>query len=220
MPLYFESNRGYMKWPYNPESIETSGSRLIVEHEYPHREGAETEDMGRKSLRVDVKGTFLESPDVPSPSPIILINQLFRLWSVGAIGKLTGHMLGEVLEGKLLRLADFKTGKNPGEGGDIPYTVTFIEHYQPKHSKEEAGAGAAGKSSTAGGTAAKSAAGAKPQTRDIVYIVRPNDTLWGIAKEFYKDPLKSKQIMLDNKVDVSDMKPGLRLLLKGVPVHG
>ncbi|MFG0212311.1 DNA circularization N-terminal domain-containing protein [Brevibacillus porteri] len=64
MALSFESNRGTMKWPYNPQQIKFSSTKLIVEHEYPHRQGAETEDMGRKSVRVDVSGIFLQQPSL------------------------------------------------------------------------------------------------------------------------------------------------------------
>ncbi|MED1954888.1 DNA circularization N-terminal domain-containing protein [Brevibacillus centrosporus] len=209
-----------MKWPYNPEQISFSSTKLIVEHEYPRRQGAETEDMGRKSVRVDVRGMFLQNPAVTSPSPIILMNNLWMLHETGAIGKVFGSELGTAVDGRQFRIIDLKGDREPGTVGDIPYSFTFLEHYVPqKSSAAESGAvysAAPPSSGVMSTTMSKSSA----QTRDIVYIVKKGDTLWDIAKDKYHDATKYKQIMIDNKVTVADMVPGLKLTLKGVPVRG
>ncbi len=223
MTLRFETDRGYMRWPYNPEYIGFNSAKLIVEHEYPHRQGAETDDMGRKSVRVEVRGVFLQYPTIRSPKPEILINNLWRLHDVGAIGKIYGSELGEAVEGRLFRIIDLKASREAGTVGDIPYSFTFVEHVPAQSSKSGGGqsSGASGAGGMVGGTSGKpagsSSAGDKPQTRDVIYTVKKGDTLWGLAVQFYKDAGKVRQIMLDNKVDVSDMKPGLNLVLKGVP---
>ncbi len=220
MPLVFETNRGTMNWPYNPQSIKFASSKLLVEHKYPHRQGAETEDMGRNSVRVEVSGIFLNEPDVPSPPPEILINNLWFLHETGAIGKVFGSELGTAVEGRQFRIVDLSGGREEGTVGDIPYSFTFLEHYQPQASKQEASGGngtaAAVPSGGSGGSSASKTAKEAPQSRDVVYIVKAGDTLWDIAKLYYKDPLQCKKIMADNKVDVSDMKPGLKLILKDV----
>ncbi|MEJ8547199.1 LysM peptidoglycan-binding domain-containing protein [Brevibacillus borstelensis] len=207
-----------MKWPYNPERIEFDSSKIIVEHKYPHRQGAETEDMGRNSVRVDVSGIFLLEPDVPSPAPEILMNNLWFLQETGAIGKVFGSELGTAVEGRLFRIVNLKGRREEGTVGDIPYSFTFLEHYQPQASKqEEASNGAAASSSGGGGSgSSKTTKEAAPQSRDVVYIVKSGDTLWGLAKHYYGDPLKFKKIMADNRVDVSDMKPGRKLTIKDV----
>ncbi|MGG1249879.1 LysM peptidoglycan-binding domain-containing protein [Brevibacillus agri] len=215
MTLRFESNRGTMKWPYNPQSIAFNSTKLIVEHEYPHRAGAETEDMGRKSVRVDVSGIFLKEPAVVSPSPEILINNLWMLHETGAIGKVYGSELGAAVEGRLFRIVDLKANREEGTVGDIPYSFTFLEHYQPQMSKS-----AAANSQTAPRPSGAASAASKAGVQDIVYIVRKGDTLWDIAKKYYGDPLQYKKIMADNKIGVPDMKPGLKLTLKGVKNRG
>jgi len=214
-----------MKWYYNPEYIGFDSSKLIVEHQYPHRQGAETEDMGRRPVRVEVRGIFLQNPSIVSPKPEIFINNLWRLHDVGAIGKVYGSELGEAVEGRLFRIENLKGNREGGTVGDIPYSFTFVEHVPPQSSTTAAqnSTGTVGGSSGgAAGLFAKADAGSSsgPQVRDITYIVKSGDTLWGIAKDHYKDASKFKQIMLDNKVDVSDMKPGVKLLLKGVPNRG
>lgn len=216
MPLRFDSNRGTMKWPYNPQQIEFSSTKLIAEHEYPHRWGAETEDMGRKSVRVDVRGIFLQNPSVESPEPLVLMNNLWNLHETGAIGKVLGSELGAAVEGRLFRIIDLKGSREEGTVGDIPYSFTFLEHYLPQAIGKDATIAAASSGKT--GNSTKAAAAAKPQTKDIVYTVRSGDTLWDIAKTYYKDPLQHKKISMDNNVTVADMKPGLKLTLKGVPV--
>ncbi|WP_186380608.1 hypothetical protein [Brevibacillus brevis] len=40
-----------------------------------------------------------------------------------------------------------------------------------------------------------------------------------LPRNYYGDALKHKQIMVDNKVTVADMVPGLKLTLKGVPIR-
>lgn len=223
MTLRFESNRGTMQWPYNPQSIKFDSSKLIVEHKYPHRQGAETEDMGRNSVRVEVKGEFLLEPDVPSPSPEILMNNLWFLHETGAIGKVFGSELGTAVEGRSFRIVGLTGGREEGTVGDIPYSFTFLEHYQPKAVGQEGNAGGSGASSApsagAGASTQGSPAASPSQFKDVVYVVKSGDTLWGLAKHYYKDPLQFKKIMSDNKVDVSDMKPGLKLTLKDVKVR-
>lgn len=223
MALRFESNRGIMQWPYNPQNIKFNSSKLIVEHKYPHRQGAETEDMGRNSVRVDVSGIFLLEPDVPSPSPEILMNNLWFLHETGAIGKVFGSELGTAVEGRQFRIIDLSGGREEGTVGDIPYSFTFIEHYQPKSAGQEGDRGgnasATAPSVGAGGSSQGNPAATSPQSNNVVYVVKSGDTLWDLAKHYYKDPLQFKKIMADNKVDVSDMKPGLKLTLKDVKVR-
>jgi len=225
MPLSFETDRGTMKWYYNPEYIGFDSSKLIVEHQYPHRQGAETEDMGRQPVRVEVRGIFLQNPAMVSPKPEIFINNLWRLHDVGAIGKVYDSELGEAVEGRLFRISNLKANRDGGTVGDIPYSFTFVEHVPPQSStaaaKNSTGIVGGSSNGTSGqSTRASNGSGSTPQARDITYIVKSGDTLWGIAKDHYKDAGKFKQIMLDNKVDVSDMKPGIKLLLKGVPNRG
>ncbi|WP_429845333.1 LysM peptidoglycan-binding domain-containing protein [Brevibacillus sp. FIR094] len=219
MPLSFESNRGTMKWPYNPQQIKFSSTKLIVEHEYPHRQGAETEDMGRKSVRVDVSGIFLQQPSVVSPSPTILINNLWMLHETGAIGKVYGSELGAAVEGRQFRIVDLTGNREEGTVGDLPYSFTFLEHYQPQKSKG-AENGQWFSALPTSGISSTSSAASGVTTKDIVYVVRKGDTLWDIAKKHYGDALKYKQIMVDNNVTVADIIPGLKLKLKGVPIRG
>ncbi|MGW9128149.1 DNA circularization N-terminal domain-containing protein [Paenibacillus chitinolyticus] len=219
MTLRFESSLGNMIWPYNPKQISFASTKLIVEHEYPHRSGAETEDMGRKSMRVDVSGVFLQEPAVPSISPQVLMNILWSLHEIGAVGKVYGSELGNAVEGRSFRIVDLKGNRDEGTVGDIPYSFTFIEHYQPQPSKNAANNQVASAAPHASAVASAST-NTGTQTKDIIYIVQKGDTLWDLAANYYKDPLKYKKIMVDNKVGVPDMKPGLKLTLKGVKVRG
>lgn len=217
MPLSFETNRGSIKWPYNPEYIGFESTKLIVEHEYPYRQGAETEDMGRKSIRVEVRGTFLHEPSAKAPTPQIMMDSLWRLHNVGAVGKVFGSELGEAVEGRLFRIVNLKGSREAGTVGDIPYSFTFVEHVDPQSRSQGATQNSSGTNSS---SITNLASNQKPQTRDVVYTVRKGDTLWGIAKAHYNDASKYKEIMAVNKVDVSDMVPGLKLTLKAVPNRG
>ncbi|MED1790795.1 MULTISPECIES: LysM peptidoglycan-binding domain-containing protein [Brevibacillus] len=215
MPLRFESKNGNFVFPYNPQSINFNSSMLLVKHKYPFRRGAETQDMGRDSVTVEVRGIFLSKPFVPSMSPIQLIEQLWAFQESGTILKMYGSELGKPVEGREFRIENLKGEREEGTVGDIPYSFSLVEHYEPKWSQQEKKQGANTKPYTP--KAQNKASKNKPTTKDMVYVVKKGDTLWDIASKYYKDPLKHKKIMSDNKVTVKDMKPGLKLTLKGVP---
>lgn len=65
--------------------------------------------------------------------------------------------------------------------------------------------------------------GATQQVRETVYLVKPGDTLGGIAVRFYGDASRWKAILDANSGTLrrpADLRPGMKLLIPAVPGRG
>lgn len=103
-------------------SCEDSAGRALVEHKYPHRDGADTEDMGAEARTTSLRLCFF--PHAKRPDPYGDFLRLVKLKDQGKPQKFTHPLTGTYDA----RVREFSFTVDPAQRDTIMVTMTVIEH--------------------------------------------------------------------------------------------